>query len=97
MAEEKRLQTKILNDLRSRSEVCAFKIIQCSDSGCPDLFFTSLITGAVFVEVKAEGKKPGLLQTAFNSKLNMCGCKAYCVDTWESWVKLRQGLFLQKI
>ena len=97
MAEEKRLQTKILNDLRGREGVCAFKIMKCSDNGCPDLFFTSKETGAIFVEVKAEGKKLGLLQIAFVARLNLCGTRSFCVDTWDGWVALRNGLFLWKI
>lgn len=90
MAEEKILQTKILNDLRSRPGYVAFKIMKCSDDGCPDLFFTSTKTGAFFIEVKAPGMKPRANQLVFISKLNACGAKAFHIDSWEAWVSLKQ-------
>lgn len=72
----------------------AFKIMQCSDAGCPDVFFTSKETGPVFLEVKREGEEPREHQYAFIDKLNKCGTNATWVASWEMWVDTRKKLGL---
>ena len=53
MQEEKKLQTKILNDLRSLGKYCvAIKIIKTSDNGVPDIFFSTALTGGIYIETK---------------------------------------------
>jgi hypothetical protein len=81
-----------LNDLRSMKGFLAFKIEKCSDNGCPDVFFTSAMTGAVLIEVKAPGEKPSPLQNSFMFKLWECGTRAFWVETWEEWVNIKRYL-----
>jgi len=95
MAQEKSLQTLILDDLRSLRKYCeVFKIIKTSDNGEPDIFFTTALTKGVFVETKAPKKDPRKLQWVKIKKLNTCGTKAYACRTWEEWYKLKECLGL---
>jgi len=53
MAQEKKLQDSILADLRSLGKKCeCFTIQKTSDNGVMDIFFTTIKTGAVLLEVK---------------------------------------------
>jgi len=90
MAEEQKLQTKILNDLRSFGKYCeCFKIEKVSENGIPDVFFTMRICGPVFVEVKRTGEEPSNAQWGKIQKLNDCGTKAMWVNSWKGWVDLK--------
>jgi hypothetical protein len=90
MAEEHKLQTKILKDLRSYKQMMCFKIMKCSDNGIPDIFFTNKITGPCLLEVKRSGEKPSSLQFSILSKLNICGVTALWCSSWEEWVKIKK-------
>jgi hypothetical protein len=94
MAEEKKLQTKILKDLRSYKHMICFKIIRCSDNGIPDIFFTNKITGPCFLEVKKSGEVPDPLQFNILGKLNMLGAHAFWCNSWEGWVKIKRAINL---
>ena len=95
MAGEKRLQDKILSDLRSFGKyIVVAKIMKTGDNGVPDIFFTTLFTGGVFIEVKNSGKTPGKLQLRMIKKLNRTGVKAYACSTVNQWksIKYKIGL-----
>jgi len=95
MAEEAVLQEKILQDLRSFGKyVTTFKIHKTSDVGIPDVFFSSKLTGAVFVEVKRKGEVPSPVQRKKIKDLNRSGCQAFYCDSWEVWVDLKAYLKL---
>lgn len=94
MARESILQTKILNDLRSRGKFCvAFKVMKCSEDGVPDVFFSMEACGPVFIETKDEFD--GVLskkQEDMIKDLNDCGCKAFVCWSWTQWVQIKKGL-----
>jgi len=91
MAGEAKLQDLILKDLRYLGKnVECFKIKSASDNGVPDIFFTTIKTGPVFVEVKDKEKKPRKIQQSIINSINDNGCKAYSCDSWESWVALKR-------
>jgi hypothetical protein len=94
MAEEQKLQTKILKDLRSYKHMICFKIMKCSDNGIPDIFFTSKITGPCFLEVKKFGEIPDPIQFLILGKLNFFGVHAYWCYCWEDWVKIKRVINL---
>ena len=97
MRNEKRLQTNILDDLRSYGKYCeCFKIEKTSDNGTPDIFFTTNVTGAVFIEVKRTGKEAEKLQANRIKNLWACGCKAFVVASWEEWISVKASLKLSK-
>lgn len=90
MAEEKRLQTKILNDLWSFGKYCeAFKIMRTSVNGEPDIFFTTALTGGVLIEAKAKGESPRKNQKAKIKKLNDCGTPTFVCNTWGDWIDVK--------
>ena len=100
MSKEKNIQDHILKDLRSYGRYCeCFKIIKSSDSGEMDIFFTTKITGAVFLEVKKPGERPSKLQEYKIQKMNDCGTKAFYCDSIESWENIKSliGLFKHNI
>ena len=93
MAQESILQTKILNDLRAMGKYCvAFKIMKASEDGVPDVFFTTLKTGAVFIECKSPDGVISVKQKAMIKWLNECGVKAF--ECWgiDDWVKIKKQL-----
>lgn len=95
MAGEKRLQDKILSDLRSLQKyIVVAKIQKTGDNGVPDVFFTTLFTGAVFVEVKNTGKKPSKLQLRMIKKLNRTGVQAFACSTLNQWKSIKYKLGL---
>jgi len=95
MAEESRLQTKILKDLRSSEmkDYCdVFKIMKCSDTGIPDIFFTTALTGGVFIEVKGPKGIKSESQIHHVNKMNKCGCKAFFCYSWEEWINIKRSI-----
>ncbi len=94
---EKNLQVKILNDLRSRSDCTCFKIIKASDYGVPDIFFTTLISGAVLIECKRSGEIPDPRQRKMKENLIRNGTKAFTCDSWEYWMKIKKILGIHVI
>jgi len=92
MAEEKKLQTSILDDLRSMKDCFCFKIMKASDDSIPDIFFTTLKSGSVFVEVKSPGKIPSPSQQRILDLLSKCGAKSFSCDSWSGWIKIKQTL-----
>jgi len=97
MAGEGRFQSKVLDDLRSYGKyITVFKIVKTSDNGVPDVFFTTKVTGPVFLELKDKGKKPKPHQYVMIDKLNDTGAKSMWCDCWEDWVKIKKELNLSK-
>lgn len=91
MAGESRLQTKILNYLRSLQHCFCFKIEKASDNGVPDIFF--VIDGkCCFLEVKDDGKKPAKHQLIMMAKLRNAGVAATWCDSWEIFYSEFQNL-----
>lgn len=95
MQEEKDLQTKILNDLRSLGKYCeAFKIIKTSDNGIPDIFFSTALTGGIFIETKRPKGEIRKLQILKIKKLTLCGCQSFSCYTWDEWWDVKKALGL---
>lgn len=93
MAEESKLQTKILKDLRSMRRYCeCFKIMKCSDDGVPDIFFTTVASGGVYIECKATNGVKGPMQIIKVKKLNKCGSLAYFCFSWEDWIEIKKAV-----
>jgi len=95
---EKKIQTKILKDLESFGKYCeCFKIEKANKNGEPDIFFTTLLTGAVFIECKRLTGYAKRLQLFKIEKLKNCGCKAFVCHSWEEWCEIKNELGLTKI
>jgi hypothetical protein len=94
MSEESKLKSKILKDLRSYKQMVCFKIMKCSDNKIPDIFFTSVLTGPCFLEIKKPGEKPDKGQLHMIGRLNICGAKALWTDNWPHWVSVKKILNL---
>ena len=93
---EQNLQSKILRDLTSMGKYCvAFDVMKCSEDGVPDIFFTTVQTGAVFVEVKQPDGVWGEKQKEMHKYLNECGTKSFIVWTWAEWVEVKRELGLK--
>ena len=94
---EKNIQTKILTDLRYLGRYCeCFKIIKASDSGEPDIFFTTALTGAILIEAKRLTGNPRRLQIVKIEKLNKCGTRTFVCRSWEEWVEIKKQLDFTK-
>jgi hypothetical protein len=94
---ESTYQAKVLRDLDSYQKYMeSFKVESSSDNGFPDLFFTTTLTGAVFVEKKKKGEKARKLQKHKIDRLNKCGVKAFVSDSWEEWVVIKKSLGMTK-
>ena len=95
MAEESRLQTKILNDLRSLGKYCeVFKIIKTSDNGIPDIFFTTAWTGGVFIETKRKKGRISKIQDIKLKNLNLCGSQSFSCYNWDEWWDIKKSIGL---
>lgn len=90
---EKKVQNVVLSDLRSFQKYCeVFKLIKTSDNGEPDIFFTTCLTGAVFVETKRLNGAARKLQIVKIEKLNRCGVRAFVCHSIEEWLTIKQEL-----
>ena len=93
---EAKLQDDIMADLRSLGKNCeCFKIEKTSDNGVPDIFFTTSITGAVFIETKRTEGKLSSVQEFKIKKLNSCGVKAFSCYSWAEWINIKKILNIQ--
>lgn len=89
------LQSKILKDLRSIGKDCiCFKIEKASENGIPDIFFSTPLSGEVFVETKRMTGPISNIQEFQIDKLNRCGAKAFTCYSWEEWIKIKQSVGL---
>lgn len=90
---ESEIQSKILSDLESyKPYIECFKIEKANKDGVPDVFFTSVLTGGVFLEVKKPGEKPSETQTHQMRRLDMCGCRCFVVDCVKDWISVKRSL-----
>jgi len=95
MGLEAKLQSQILNDLRSLGKYCeCFKLIKTSDNGEPDIFFTTKLTGGVLLELKRLSGSLNKLQEVKINKLNECGTKTFACYSWIEWVQIKKSLKL---
>jgi hypothetical protein len=93
MAEESKLQTRILNDLRSYGyHVFCTKIMKCTDNGVPDILFSSMKHGPGMIEVKASDGTLSKAQLDMIPKIIKAGMRAYVVSSWEQWLTLRMTI-----
>ena len=93
MAEEGRLQKKILKDLRSMKGYGeCFKIMKASDDGVPDLFFTTALTGGIFIEAKALTGVASPMQKHKIKQFNLCGSRTFLCNSWEQWMEIKREL-----
>jgi len=85
------LQSKILKDLRSIGKDCiCFKIEKASENGIPDIFFSTPLSGEVFVETKRLTGSISNIQEFQIDKLNHCGAKAFKCYSWEEWIQIKR-------
>lgn len=92
---EQNLQSKILRDLNSMGKSCvAFDVMKCSEDGVPDIFFTTSVTGAVFIEVKKPDGVLSAKQKEMIENMIYCGTKAIAVWSWTEWVVIKKALKL---
>ena len=90
MAEESKLQRKILRDLESIEDCECFKIMKANKNAIPDIFFTTFITKAVLVEAKKSKGKARYNQKKKIAKLNRCGTRTYICDSWDQWMEIKR-------
>ena len=97
MPEESKLQTKILKDLESRGKHCVcFKIMKANVDGVPDVFFSTVETGGVFIEAKR--RKGGVVspsQKLMIEKLNRCGSITFLCKSWVMWMEIKKEVGLK--
>jgi len=92
---EKKVQDVVLGDLRSLGKYCeVFKIMKASDAGEPDIFFTTCLTGAIFIETKRLTGAVRKLQKAKIEKLNRCGSRTFVCHSIKEWVDIKRQLSL---
>jgi hypothetical protein len=95
---EGKIQDKLLKDLRSYGKyiVCT-KVERTSDNATPDIYFTTSITGSVWVETKRELGEAEVLQEVRIRKLNRCGTKAFVCNSWERWQEIKSEIGLPPV
>jgi len=94
---EKKIQNQILIDLESFGEYCeCFKIMKANKNGEPDVFFTTILTGAIMVECKRLTGVAQKLQLTKLTKLAQCGTRTFLCHSWEEWCKIKELLGLTK-
>jgi len=93
MERETKIQTKILNDLRSFGKYCVCtKIMRASDNGIPDIYFTLKLTGSIYIETKTLIGVASKVQKNKIKKLNACGTKTFVCHSWEEWMAIKKEL-----
>jgi hypothetical protein len=93
LVRESKIQSAILRDLESYQPfITVFKIEKANKDGVCDVFFSSKLTGAVFVECKRPGETPSKNQIGMIESLNSTGCKAFSCDSIPAWIKLKKQL-----
>ena len=79
MAEEKRLENKLVKAVKERGGL-ALKLISPGFDGLPDRLVLIDVGKIAFVEVKAPGKKPRKLQEVRIRQLRELGFLVYVLD-----------------
>lgn len=87
MAEESRLQSRIINDLK-KSGWLPVKIKLCSVNGWPDIMAVKADRW-ILIEAKAKGKKAEPLQKYVHAQLIVYGASVYVISTWEEYTQLK--------
>ena len=97
MEKESSIQTKILNDLRYLGKYCTCtKIMRTSDNGIPDIYFTTKLTGSVFIETKRIIGKTSEVQKNKIKKIKSCGTKVFLCHSWKEWLSIKSKLKMNK-
>ena len=92
---EQNLQTKILLDLNSLGKHCvAFDVMKCGEDGVQDVYFTTVATGSIWIEVKQPDGEWSAKQQEMHKRMNECGVRAFVVWTWAEWVAVKKELRL---
>ncbi len=95
MAEEGRLQGKVTQDIKGFGKyVYSFKTIKTNVRGTPDVFFASLLTGPIHVELKAKDKEARGSQDTQMLLASYAGVRSFVVDSVEDWILLKKYLGL---
>ena len=95
MERESKLQTDVLNDLRSFGKYCVCtKIMKASDNGIPDIYLTLALTGSIFIETKRLIGKAAKIQKNKIKKMNECGTRAFICHSWEEWMDIKSKLHI---
>lgn len=79
MAEEKRLENKLVKAVKERGGL-ALKLVSPGFDGLPDRLILIAVGKLVFVEVKAPGKKPRKLQKVRFRQLRELGFLVFVLD-----------------
>ena len=92
---EQNLQSKILRDLNSLGRHCvAFDVMKCSEDGVQDIYFTTVKTGSIWVEVKQPDGVWSEKQKDMHKNMNECGTRAFVAWTWQEWVAVKKEIGL---
>lgn len=79
MAEEKRLENKLVRAVKKRGGL-ALKLVSPGFDGLPDRLILIAVGNFAFVEVKAPGKKPRKLQEVRIRQLRALGFLVFVLD-----------------
>lgn len=79
MAEEKRLENKLVKEVKERGGL-ALKLVSPGFDGLPDRLILIAVGKLAFVEVKAPGKKPRKLQEVRIRQLRELGFLVFVLD-----------------
>ena len=86
MTRESEIEAKIVRHCHSRSLIC-YKFSSPAHRGVPDRLIMGPGGKAMFMEVKAPGKKPTALQAREIARLNALGILAVWVDNYQAAVE----------
>ncbi len=90
MAEESKLQKRVRMAMVGAGWY-VLKVSLCNMAGHPDLT-CFLDSKTIFIEMKAEGKKPEPLQVIRHQRLTELGFRVYVIDTWEKFLEMKDDL-----
>lgn len=86
---ERKIEDRLKREVESKGGMC-LKLISPSMTGVPDRLVLLPLGKAVFVELKAPGKKLRLLQCKRKEQLEGLGFKVYVIDSFEGVEKFIQ-------
>ena len=79
---EKSVEQKLVMEVRKQGGICP-KLVCPGMNGMPDRLVLMPLCHVAFVEVKAPGKKPRLLQTRRHKQLRQLGFPVFVLDDAE--------------
>lgn len=87
MAQEAKLQTRIINDLKKRWYI-PVKLIRTNTSGIADILVLTGNGSHFWIEVKAENGKESELQKYIRNKLTLFWDTAHVVYNWDEYLSI---------